>query len=65
MEEAKNIISKNKSFQIGHIVTGNRLRKNDNIKFVPSLSIYKPNSKIEYLAEKLMIIFGKALGFKY
>ncbi|WP_319526445.1 hypothetical protein [uncultured Desulfosarcina sp.] len=65
LKEAKQKILKNESFKIGHIVTGNRLRKKGSIQFKPSSSRYIPEGWVESISEKAMLFFGKALGFHY
>ena len=65
LEETKRNIDQDEFFKIGHIVTGNRLRKKGRVKFKANRLVYKPNGHIEYLAEKIMRFYGKALGFTY
>ena len=65
MRAVKEKILQNESLKVGHIITGNRLRKKGKVKFSPKVKTYRPNGFSEYIAALSMGIFAKILAYKY
>ncbi|MCK4245331.1 MAG: hypothetical protein KAX20_06880, partial [Candidatus Omnitrophica bacterium] len=58
-------IMNNELLKISHIITGNRVRKKETVRFNPKVKTYRPNGFSEYIAALSMGIFAKILAYKY
>jgi hypothetical protein len=50
-------------FQVGHIVTGNRLRKQGRVRFCPTAGSGRVHGLVARLAVGVMTMYGKLLGY--
>jgi hypothetical protein len=63
LEESKNKIKENSFFDVGHIITGNRLRKKGRIRFESVQNVRSMNGIPELLIQKFMHGVRYSLGF--
>ncbi len=63
LSESKKLLGKNEKLNIGHIVTGNRLRKNGKIKFLQNLSSSYSNDISFKISVGIMNLYRKLLKY--
>lgn len=65
LSDARKHLRDNRSFDVGHIVTGNRLRKQGEVRFKAGLKDSEPRGLAAMLAVIVMNAWRKILGFDF
>lgn len=63
LKESIRKVNKHEAFEVGHLVTANRLRKQKRVKFDPNLSPSRKLSPLNSGVVKIMTVYGRCLGF--